>query len=197
MTNFYAKSLFCFLLLALIEFGCCMVETCDCSSSSGATRYRIKSYSLKTYAGASVVSVTRQTVPVKDLKMIVTPTHEFITSLPRFTKALYACSPAEPAPTQSITAFKVTSTSDFLLPDRTIAAGQNLNELFLLDDGPNGEGSLVTFLQASNVDATVYEYTLSFLRSVSRNQTHQFTIDISLSDNQKFTLTSTEVELVP
>jgi hypothetical protein len=195
--NVFTKTVICFLTLWLIEVGCCVVDSCGCDSSAGDTRYKIKSYALKTYSGSTLVAISTQLVKVSDLKIIITPTHEFITTLRPAFKALYACDPAPPAATQKITEFKITSNSDFELGDKSIPAGESLNELFQLDNGPNGSGPLVTYLQNPTVEATIYDYVLTILKPIAKHQGHEFTIDISLTGNQNFSLVTTAVELVP
>ena len=144
-----------------------------------------------------MVTSGNQSVIVKDLKIIITPNPEYISKLATFSKALYACSPAEPSPTQNITSFNITSDTDLELTGQTLKAGENLNEIFFLTNEFNGEGLLSTYLQSSNTDASRFEYILTIFKTIAKNQVHQFKIEIALSDNQKFSLSTPSFELVP
>jgi hypothetical protein len=193
----FSKSILCFLMLAVLEIGCCVIDSCGCGTAEGSTRYRIKNYELKTYDEAAPLAVTDQSVRVQDLKIILTPAHEFITLARSSFKALYACSPPEPAPTQSILSFTIKSDSDFQLPNSTIQAGENLNSLFFLSNGPYGEGQLESFLKAPTIDASLYDYSLRIFQSIIKEQRHSFSVELVLSDNQKFVFKTLPILLQP
>jgi hypothetical protein len=192
-----SKSVFCFFILSVVEVGCCVIDSCGCGTTEGTTRYRIKNYELKTYATEATLVVTDQSVRVQDLKIVLTPAHEFITQLVSSFKALYACSPPPPAPTQSILSFTIRSDRDFLLPNSSITAGESLNSLFFLSNGPYGEGQLESFLKAPNIDASLYDYSLRIFQSIIKEQRHSFSVELVLSDNQKFSFKTLPVLLQP
>jgi len=191
------KSLLIFAAIAVLEAACCVIDTCGCGNTEGSTRYRIKGYDLSTYDGNTLVTVTNQSVPATNLRLVLTPEHEFISADYRGFKALYACSPPEPAPTQNILSFAITSEQDFLLPNTTIEAGQSLNSVFFLSNGPYGEGQLVSFLASPNIDASLYEYSLRIFQSIIKEQRHTFTVEVTLSDNQKYVFKTPALLLQP
>lgn len=199
-SKFY-RFLFVFAVLGVMDVACCVIDSCgDCGERTGAgsSRYRINSYKLSTFAGNSLIAVTQQTVTTEELKMIVDPVSEIIARMDQASyRPLYACSPAPPTSTQNIRVFEITSDADFVLPDRTITKGESLNELFFLTNGPNGSGSLATFLQAPNLEASENDYELTLSKTINQRQLHEFLIKIVLSDNQTFTLQTLPIDLHP
>lgn len=191
------RSVYCFVALSVLEVGCCVIDSCGCGTVEGSTRYRINDYSFIAYAGTAPVAVTDQSVRAQDLRLVLTPDPEYITmTLTRF-KGLYACSPVEPAPTQTIIDLIVTSNRDFELPNSAIKAGESLNSLFFLSNGPYGEGQLVSFLQSPSIDASLYEYSLRIFQSIIKEQRHTFSIELSLSDKRTFSFQTAPILLQP
>ncbi len=191
------KSLLIFAAIALLETACCVIDTCGCGNTEGSTRYRIKGYDIATYDGNNLITVTNQSVLATNLRLVLTPSHEFISADYRSFKGLYACSPPEPAPTQNILSFNITSEQNFLLPNTTIEAGESLNSVFFLSNGPYGEGQLESFLASPNIDASLYEYSLRIFQSIIQEQRHLFSIEVTLSDNQKYVFKTPALLLQP
>jgi len=196
-SKFY-RFLIVFSVLGVMDVACCVIDSCGCGEGAGASRYRIKAYKLYTFAGPSLIAVTQQSVAASELKMVIDPVDEIIAQIPKTSyRPLYACEPAPPTSTQNISVFEITSDADFVLPDRTIAKGQSLNELFFLTNGPNGSGSLSSFLQTPNPEATENNYELKLSKIISQRQLHEFLIKIVLSDSQTFILQTLPIDLLP
>ena len=193
----FHKSIFLFAALMLLEAACCVIDSCGCGHSEGATRYRITGYRLNTATDTNQPVLADRPVRAPQLRLVLTPSHEFISSTRAGFKALMACSPAEPAPTQRILKMEITSNAPFELVTGTLSAGANLNGLFFLTNGPYGEGSLESFLSAPSIDASLYDYVLRLTSSVAKEQTHRFLIRVQLSDNQVFSLETGAVLLQP
>lgn len=191
------RSVYCFVVLSVLEIGCCVIDSCGCGTAEGSTRYRISDYELVTYAGTSPVAVTDQSVRAQDLRFVLMPDPEYITAVRSYVRGLYACSPPEPAPTQTIIDFNITSDRDFELPNAVIKAGESLNTLFFLSNGPYGEGQLASFLQSPSIDASLYEYSLRIFQSIIKEQRHTFSIELSLSDNRTFPFKTLPILLQP
>lgn len=117
-----------------------------------------------------------------------------------FLPKAYACSPALPAPTETVADIAIFSDNDYVQASssRVLTAGDTLNGIFNIYDYYSGRiVGLPDFLVDEDLAASDQGFILQPSTKPAAAQSHAFTIHYRLTNGEFYQLTLPAVELVP
>jgi hypothetical protein len=195
-SRLFLRSIAVYIVLMTLQVSCCLYDSCGCHPSKGPSQFKVSGYDIDSYSGSSKITSANFELRPEDFKISLKPVIEYLAKVSLPFNSAYACSPADPASTQIIESLIITSDHNLELSDKVVPAGTNLNSVFLISDEFDSDKAIESFL-SMHPRTSAFEYTFGLSVLINKEQTHSFSIEITLDDNSKFSYTTYPVLLKP